>query len=100
MERGFELFGPAVDILLNSSKTYWRGIPKAVWECRVGGYSPVSRWISSRKKLKRGEALDTTDTKEFFGVVRRLATLILMTDSLDGNYLACCDNAWEWPKGE
>ena len=54
-ERGLELLGAPIDVALNAG-TFWRGIPERVWDCRVGGYRPLSRWINQRKKTQERRA--------------------------------------------
>lgn len=98
-ERGFEILGPAVDVAMNTT-TFWRGIPKSVWECRVGGHLPLANWISTRKRLRKGKELTSSDLEEIVGVIRRLAALILMTDSLDSNYEACRRDTYSWYASE
>lgn len=95
-ERGLELLGAPIDVALNAG-TFWRGVPERVWRCRVGGYSPLERWVTTRKELKDGEPLTALEADEIVGIMRRIAALLLMTDSLDANYAACRDNAWPWP---
>lgn len=96
VERGLELLGAPVDVSLNAG-TCWRGIPKRVWDFRVGGHTPLESWIKTRKNLKEGEPLTASEADEVVGIMRRIAALLLMTDSLDANYEACRDNAWPWP---
>lgn len=96
VERGYELLGPPIDIALNA-KTFWRGVPKSVWDCFIGGHQPVKSWISSRKKQKKGVALTPLEVEEVIGIIRRITTLILMTHSLNANYEACFGNVYEWP---
>lgn len=55
IKRGLELLGPPSDIALNKT-TFWRGVPEAVWNCRIGGRRPVKNWITSRKKFGGGAA--------------------------------------------
>ena len=96
VERGLELLGDPIDISLNAG-TFWRGVPKRVWDCRVGGHQPLSRWVKTRRDLKGGEPLTALEADEVVGIMRRIAALLLMTDSLDANYETCRDNACTWP---
>lgn len=96
LDRGLELLGPPIDIPLGAG-TYWRKVPKAVWDFKVGGHQPISRWLSERRKLKRGAELTASESNESIEIIRRIAALILMTDRLDANYQACRDNAYKWP---
>lgn len=96
LDRGLKLLGPPIDIPLNA-KTYWRGVPKAVWEFKVAGHQPISRWLSERKKLKSGTELTASESRESVEIIRRITALILMTDRLDASYRACRDNTYKWP---
>lgn len=95
IERGFELLGPPLKVAINDSNC-WKRVPKAVYECSICGYQPVKNWINSRKKLKNGKQLKSTEVEESIKIMRRIAALILMGDRLDANYTACRDTAWEW----
>jgi type ISP restriction-modification system protein len=37
--------GAPVDVWLNDT-AYWRTVPSAVWEFRIGGYQVVKKWLS------------------------------------------------------
>ena len=94
--RGFELLGQAVDVYLND-KTYWRGVPEAVWEYLIGGYQVIKKWLSYREEVIIGRPLTKIEAREVTAMVRRLTALVLMTDELDANYMIARDNSYAWP---
>jgi hypothetical protein len=95
-ERVFELLGPPLDIYLNT-KTCWRCVPTAVWEYFIGGYQVIKKWLSYREEAILGRALTKEEAREVTGIVRRLASIVLMTDKLNANYSAIRDAAVTWP---
>ena len=52
--------------------------------------------IQSQETEKR-RSTHPVEVEEIVGIMRRITTLILMTDRLDANYAACCGNVYEWP---
>lgn len=94
--RGFELLGKARDICLND-KCRWKGVPEAVWNCRIGNRQVIKKWLSYRSETVIGRKMDVDkEVKYVRGMIWRLATLILMTDRLNANYEACRDSAYQW----
>ena len=52
-----DLLGAVVlDVGMNDASV-WRGIPEAVWECRIGGYQVLKKWLSYRDHSIIGRAL-------------------------------------------
>ena len=94
--RGFALLGPAVDVHLNDS-TFWRGVPETAWNYVIGGYLVIKKWLSYREGAVLGRSLTKEEAREVTAMVRRLTALILLSDQLDANYVACRDNAYSWP---
>lgn len=88
--------GPPVDAWLNDV-AYWRTVPRAVWEFRIGGYQVVKKWLSYREERVLGRSLTTGEAREVTGMVRRLAAIVLMQPELDANYLSTRENAYSWP---
>ena len=95
-DRGFALLGSAVDVYLNET-TFWRGVPEAAWEYVIGGYLVIKKWLSYRQESILGRALTKDEAREVTGMVRRLTALILLSDQLDANYVACRDRPYSWP---
>lgn len=96
--RGFKLLGRAVDVYLNDTN-FWRAVPEAVWEYYIGGCQVIKKWLSYREEAVLGRSLKKEEVREVTGIVRRLAAIVLMTDSLDENYVTVRDNAYSWPSG-
>ena len=94
--RGFTLLGRAVDIYLNDTN-FWRGVPEAAWEYVIGGYLVAKKWLSYREEAVLGRPITKEEAREVTAMVRRLTALVLLSDELDANYVACRDNAYSWP---
>ena len=94
--RGFALLGRAVDVYLNDT-TFWRGVPEAAWNYVIGGYLVIKKWLSYREEAIIGRPLTKDEAREVTAMVRRLTTLILLSDQLDTNYSACRDRVYAWP---
>ena len=94
--RGFALLGQAVDVYLNDT-TCWRGVPEAVWDYVIGGYLVIKKWLSYREEAIMGRALTKDEVREVTAIVRRLTTLILISDQLNANYSACRESVYAWP---
>ena len=67
-----------LDIYLNGN-AYWRNVPAAVWNYRLGGYQVLKKWLSYRERtildrpLKPGEVQHVSDT------ARRIAAILWTT---------------------
>jgi hypothetical protein len=93
--RVFELLGTPLDIYLNET-TCWRCVPSAVWEYYIGGYAVVKKWLSYREENLFGRALKKEEAREVTSMVRRIATIVLMSDALNSSCVACRDNCIAW----
>ena len=93
--RGFALLGSAIDVHLNET-TAWRGVPEAAWSFVIGGYLVIKKWLSYREEVILGRPLNKEEAREVTSMVRRLTAVILLSDQLDENYVACRDNAYNW----
>lgn len=94
---GFALLGRAVDVYLNDT-TFWRGVPESTWDYVIGGYLVIKKWLSYREEGILGRPLTKEEAREVTAIVRRLTALILLSDQLDANYIACRDTPYAWPK--
>ena len=68
----------AVDVYLND-KTYWRNVPSAVWEYKLGGYQVLKKWLSYREFKVLGRALTPDEVQHFSETTRRIAAIIELT---------------------
>jgi Type ISP C-terminal specificity domain len=94
--RALELLGPPIDVYLNEI-TCWRCVPKSIWDYVIGGYQVLKKWLSYREQDVLDRPLTKEEGREFTSIVRRLAAIVLMTDSLNANYVAASDNSFVWP---
>jgi hypothetical protein len=87
--------GRPVDVWLNDI-AYWRTVPRAVWEFRIGGYQVIKKWLSYREADVLGRSLTPAETREVTAMVRRLAAIVVMQPDLDANYRAVVADAIDW----
>ena len=79
------------DVYLNES-TFWAGIPKRVWDLKIGGYQVLKKWLSYREHGPTtpspllGRSLTAAEVREFTDIVRRLSSFLEMGEELDANY--------------
>ena len=80
--------GPdTLDVYLNAT-TFWRNVPRGVWEYKLGGYQVLKKWLSYREKKLLGRGLTVDEVRHVRGTARRIAALLLLGDDLDRNYAA------------
>ena len=70
------------DIYLNA-QAYWRNVPAAVWQYRLGGYQVLKKWLSYRERQILGRPLKAEEVQHFADTARRLAAM-LTADNLAG----------------
>ncbi len=76
-------FGPAIavlgdttfDVYLNG-KAYWRNVPAAVWNYKLGGYQVLKKWLSYREHKVLGRALEPDEVQHFTDTARRIAAIL------------------------
>lgn len=96
-EEGVALLGPdAFDVYLNDA-TYWRNVPRRVWEYRLGGYQVLKKWLSYRERSILGRGLTVDEVKHVRDTARRIAALLLLGPTLDANYAAVAADPAPWP---
>lgn len=76
------------DVGLNGA-TYWRCVPDAVWECRIGGYQVLKKWLSYRDHGITDRPLDADEIAHVQATARRLAAILLLGPELDEAHAAC-----------
>ena len=72
------LGGRAYDVYLNG-RAYWRNVPAAVWEYRLGGYQALKKWLSYRERKVLGRPLRADEVAQFRDTARRIAAILLLT---------------------
>ena len=66
------------DIWLND-RAYWRNIPAAVWNYRLGGYQVLKKWLSYRERSVLKRPLRPEEVQHFTDTARRIAAILLLT---------------------
>ena len=64
------------DVYLNG-EAFWRNIPAAVWDYRLGGYQILKKWLSYRERKVLGRNLRAVEVQHFADTARRIAALLL-----------------------
>ncbi len=65
-----------VDVYLNG-EAYWRNVPAAVWNYRLGGYQVLKKWLSYREHRVLGRNLESGEVLHFTEAARRIGALLL-----------------------
>ena len=66
------------DIHLNT-RAYWKNIPTAVWNYKLGGYQVLKKWLSYRERQILRRPLTPEEVQHFTDTARRIAALLLLT---------------------
>ena len=64
------------DVYLNG-EAFWRNVPSAVWDYRLGGYQVLKKWLSYREHKVLGRRLRTQEVQHFTDTSRRIAALLM-----------------------
>ena len=77
MRDALPMLGDAtVDVHLNE-ETFWRNVPSAVWNYRLGGYQVLKKWLSYREHSVLGRRLRAEEVRHFTDTARRISALLL-----------------------
>ena len=63
------------DVYLND-RAYWRNVPAAVWNYKLGGYQVLKKWLSYRERGVLGRALKAGEVGYFAETARRVAAVL------------------------
>jgi len=72
------------DAYLNG-EAFWRNIPAAVWNYRLGGYQVLKKWLSYRERVVLGRKLQPEEVQYFADTARRIGALLIMSPSVRSN---------------
>ena len=72
------LGGTTGDVRLND-RAYWRNVPAAVWDYKLGGYQVLKKWLSYRERPVLGRPLIPDEIHHFTTTARRIAAILLLT---------------------
>ena len=59
------------DVYLND-RAYWRNVPAAVWNYKLGGYQVLKKWLSYRERAILGRPLLPEEVQHFTDTARRI----------------------------
>ena len=64
-----------LDIYINRN-AFWRNVPAAVWNYKLGGYQVLKKWLSYRERGVLGRALQPEEVQDFTDTARRIAAIL------------------------
>ena len=64
------------DIYLND-RAFWRNVPDAVWNYKLGGYQVLKKWLSYRERDILDRPLRPEEVRHFTDTARRIAAILL-----------------------
>ena len=65
------------DVYLNG-RAYWRNVPAAVWNYKLGGYQVLKKWLSYREHKVLGRAMKPAEVQHFTDTARRVAAVLVL----------------------
>jgi len=71
------------DVYLNG-EAFWRNVPFAIWDYRLGGYQVLKKWLSYREHEVLGRKLRAEEVQHFTDTARRIGALLLFADAGNG----------------
>ena len=71
------------DVHLNGG-AYWRNVPAAVWDYRLGGYQVLKKWLSYRERRVLGRRLEASEVRHFADTARRIGAVLLRGNRKEG----------------
>ena len=67
-----------LDVYLND-RAFWRNLPAAIWDYKLGGYQVLKKWLSYRESDVLGRALTPEEVLYFAEMTRRIGGIVQMT---------------------
>ena len=64
------------DVYLNG-EAFWRDIPAAIWDYRLGGYQVLKKWLSYREQKVLGRKLLAEEVQYVADTARRIGALLV-----------------------
>ena len=68
-----------LDVYLND-RAFWRNVPAAIWDYKLGGYQVLKKWLSYREHDVLGRVLTPEEVLYFAEMTRRVGTILLVTE--------------------
>ena len=72
-----------LDVYLND-RAFWRNVPAAIWQYKLGGYQVLKKWLSYREHAVLGRVLTPEEVRYFAEVTRRIGAMLKSKRSPDG----------------
>ena len=63
------------DVYLND-RAYWRNVPAAVWDYKLGGYQVLKKWLSYREQKVLGRPMMAEEVQHFTDTARRIGGIL------------------------
>ncbi len=70
-----------LDVYLND-RAFWRNVPAAIWDYKLGGYQVLKKWLSYREHDVLGRELTTEEVLYFAETARRVGGIFVSTSSV------------------
>ena len=67
-----------LDVYLNDH-AFWRNVPAAIWDYKLGGYQVLKKWLSYRESDVSGRALTPEEVLYFAEMTRRVGEMLRFT---------------------
>ena len=67
-----------LDVYLNDH-AFWRNVPAAIWDYKLGGYQVLKKWLSYRERDVLGRALTPEEVLYFAEMTRRITGISIGT---------------------
>ena len=97
LDQALALLGAHTNDVYLNDKACWRNVPANVWNCYIGGYQVIKKWLSYREEELLGRALRAHEAREAAAIARRLSAVVLLQPELDANYQNAKQSAYPWP---
>ena len=68
-----------VDVYLND-RAFWRNVPAAIWNYKLGGYQVLKKWLSYRESRVLGRPLLPEEVQHFTDTARRVGRILLLVN--------------------
>ena len=65
-----------LDVYLND-RAFWRNVPAAIWDYKLGGYQVLKKWLSYRESDVLGRVLTPEEVLYFAEMARRIGALLV-----------------------
>ncbi|MDE0027797.1 MAG: N-6 DNA methylase [Deltaproteobacteria bacterium] len=63
------------DVYLNDT-AFWRNVPSALWNYKLGGYQVLKKWLSYRERSVLGRPLRPEEVRHFTDTARRILAIL------------------------